>query len=91
MDISIVVWKVAKRKGFPIKLYIYQNPTTRKYIPTEFYTLEQDWDYVKEIPKSSHLQFNSLLNFIKKKKLDINELKTKAINECFSFNTVSIS
>jgi integrase len=88
MDISIVVWKVETRKGFPIKLYIYQNPTTRKYIPTEFYTLEQDWDYVKEIPKSSHPQFHSLLNYIYKKKLQINELKTKVISESLSFNTV---
>ncbi len=88
MDISIVVWKVATRKGFPIKLYIYENSTNRKYIPTEFYTLAQDWDTVKEIPKSSHPQYISLLNFIYKKKIEINELKSKAINEDLSFNSV---
>ncbi len=88
MDISIVVWKVATRKGFPIKLYIYENATNRKYIPTDFYTLAQDWDYLKGIPKPSHPQFNSLLNYIYSKNLEITKLDSRIYNENLSFNTV---
>ena len=75
MEIEIKLDKSKLRKnGFPVIITIFISKTDRQYPTTGYYAFENEWDFVRNEPKSNHPLYNGLYEFVYKTKLAINKI-----------------
>ncbi|WP_288446180.1 phage integrase SAM-like domain-containing protein [uncultured Chryseobacterium sp.] len=75
MEIEIKLDKSKlRKKGHPVIISIFVSKTDRQYPVTGYYSMPEDWNDQKNIPKNSHPLYYGLMEFIHKTNMKINKI-----------------
>lgn len=75
MEIEIKLDKgKLRKKGHPIIISIFVSKNDRQYPVTGYYSMPEDWNEQKNIPKNSHPLYYGLMEFIHKTNIKINKI-----------------
>lgn len=75
MEIEIKLDKgKLRKKGHPIIISIFVSKNDRQYPVTGYYSMPEDWNEHKNIPKNSHPLYYGLMEFIHKTNIKINKI-----------------
>lgn len=75
MEIEIKLDKgKLRKKGHPVIISIFVSKTDRQYPVTGYYSMPEDWNDQKNIPKNSHPLYYGLMEFIHKTNMKINKI-----------------